>query len=492
MRLPNLRPMTILALLVVISVACMLALGAAASAQTHEPTSYRDVVKKVLPAVVSVEATTKAATPNLNALRWREDLRIPQEFRKFFDDFQFPFDWPEMPQRGFGSGFIIDSRGVVITNYHVVKGAAEVTVRLQDGTTYSATDIKSDPRTDLAVVRFTPKGSLPHLEFGDSSAMEIGDRVLAVGAPFGFAGSVTSGIISGKGRKLNNTIHEDYLQTDAAINPGNSGGPLVNLDGKVVGVNTAIRSNSGGSQGVGLAIASNVARNIVDKLLKDGTVHRGYLGVQVQRLDPEVGARLGADNKSGVVVTMVLDGSPAAKAGIHAGDILTSVGGTPIKSPIELQQRVVDLPIKKSVNVIVIRDGKSQEFPVTIEDQPSVPAPATKRTHSSTQRSVPGATHIERLGFELSDMTTSLSKQYGLSDTPSGAVITQVGPGGLAAQAGLKPGTLITKVDSANVSSAAEAKRALENASLEKGVLLHVQYPGGGAGYVMIKASLGR
>ncbi|MBI2803806.1 MAG: Do family serine endopeptidase [Planctomycetes bacterium] len=488
MRVLTLRPKVVFAFLIVISVVCALSLGSAAHGQSREPASYRDVVKQVLPAVVSVEATTKTAAPNPKTLRWRDDMRLPEEFRKFFEDFQSPFDGPDLPRRGSGSGFIIDSKGVVLTNYHVVKGATEVTVRLQDGRAFPATDVKSDPRTDLAVIRFDAKGSLPRLEFGDSSAMEIGDRVLAVGAPFGFAGSVSAGIISGKGRKLNHTIYEDYLQTDAAINPGNSGGPLVNLDGKVVGVNTAIRSNSGGSQGVGLAISSAVARNIVNQLLKYGTVHRGYLGVQVRQLGPDVAARLGADKKTGVVVARVLDDSPAAKAGIQAGDVLLFLGGRAIKDSVDLQRRVADLPPKKSVTVTVLRDGKTRDLPVTIEEQP-VDLGRTEPVPSWTPPRTPGSTHSDKVGIEFADLTSALSKQYGFANADSGAIITYVAPGSLAAQAGLKTGTLVTKVDGVRVASAAKADAALSKASLERGILLQVQYPDNSVGYVMIKAT---
>lgn len=377
MRVSNIRPLSIVVVLFVFAVVSVLVMGSSAqnltqasSSLAKEPVSYRDVVKKVLPAVVSVEATTKQVSAGPGMIRWRDDWRLPQEFRKFFDVFAADSEWPEIIRHGMGSGFIIDPKGVVVTNHHVVKGATEVTVRLQDGRQFTATDIKSDPKTDLAVIRFDAKSSLPHLEFDNSSAMEIGDRVLAAGAPFGLAGSVSAGIISGKGRKFNSMVHEDFLQTDAAINPGNSGGPLVNLDGKVVGVNTAIRSNSGGSQGVGLAISSNVARDIVDRLVKDGAVQRGYLGVQVQQLDPEVAARLGFENKKGVVVARVMDGSPAAKAGIQAGDVVLSVDNQEISARDDLQRRVMAIKPKSTVPAKVWRDRKTLEFSITIEEQP--------------------------------------------------------------------------------------------------------------------------
>ena len=246
--------------------------------------SYRDIVKKMLPAVVSIESKVKPANP-VRMQRRRPDLdQIPEEFRQFFGGAE-QFEMPQRPQVGFGSGFLVDSKGVVLTNYHVVAGADQVEITLADGRKFTSKDIKADQKSDLAIVRIESKTALPHLELGDSDQMEIGDRVLAVGAPFGLTGSVTHGIISAKGRNgLSMNMYEDFLQTDAPINPGNSGGPLVNLEGKVVGINSAIKTQSGGFQGVGLAIASNLAKNVKDQLLKDGVVRRGYLGVQIKDL----------------------------------------------------------------------------------------------------------------------------------------------------------------------------------------------------------------
>jgi serine protease Do len=260
--------------------------------------SYSPVVKKVLPAVVSIETHPKpvvkqAKQPGRKRLpEGLDKQQLPEEFRKFFEDFggqPFQFEFPDQsPPTSFGSGFLVDPRGTILTNHHVVNGTDEVEVQLADGRKFTSNDIKTDPKTDLAVVRIQAKEPLPYLELGDSRAMEIGDRVLAVGAPFHLLGSVTAGIVSGKGRNVHINMYEDFLQTDAAINPGNSGGPLVNLEGKVIGINTAIKSSSGGSQGVGLAIASDMAKRIMHDLLTNGHVSRGYLGVQVKDLDEEV------------------------------------------------------------------------------------------------------------------------------------------------------------------------------------------------------------
>jgi serine protease Do len=310
-------------------------------------TSYRTIVKEVVPAVVSVEPRAKVRRP----MRLRDDREKSVEL-------------------GLGSGVIVDPKGVILTNYHVVEGADFVDVRLPDGRKFSPQDIAGDKKTDLAIVRIRSDQPLPFLALGDSSKMEVGDRVLAVGAPFGLAGSVTHGIISAKSRNLKLNMYEDFLQTDAAINPGNSGGPLVSLDGKVIGINSAIKSRSGGFQGVGLAISSNLARVVMAQLLTDGVVRRGYLGVGVRDVDEEVAEKLQVKQNSGVLITRVYPGSPALKGGLKAGDIVTSIGGQPIHEGGELQKVILGLPLGKPVDVAYVREGESKVAKVVVEDQP--------------------------------------------------------------------------------------------------------------------------
>lgn len=342
-------------------VAICLAIGAAGgyyfnSATTHvvgaeanaplvvpkEPFSYREVVKATVPAVVSIESRAKAR-------RGGNERSI---------------------ELGFGSGVIVDSKGIVLTNNHVVDGADFVNVHLTDGRTFTSKDIVTDKKTDLAIVRIQADKPLPFLALGDSDKMEVGDTVLAVGAPFGLTNSVTHGIISAKSRNLKLNLYEDFLQTDAAINPGNSGGPLVNLAGKVIGINSAIKSRSGGFQGVGLAVSSNLARTIMEQLQKDGVVHRGYLGVQIREVDAEVASKLRVKERVGVLVTGVIADSPGAKGGLKVGDIVTSVGGKPVREGAELQKAVLALPLGKPVEVSVIRNGEVKATKVVIEEQP--------------------------------------------------------------------------------------------------------------------------
>lgn len=307
----------------------------------NELTSYRHIVKQVLPAVVSIESRLKTK----NVVTGDHSV-------------------------GFGSGVIVDPNGVILTNFHVVDGAEAIEVRLADGRRFTPVDVRSDRKTDLAIIRIRSGKPLPVLELGDSDTMEVGDRVLAVGAPFGLTGSVTHGIISAKSRNVRLNQYEDFLQTDAPINPGNSGGPLISLDGKVIGINSCIQSKSGGSQGIGLAISSKLAREVMEQLLKNGTVKRGYLGVQIRDLDDQLARELGVKLGTGVVITKIFEKSPAANSGLKLGDVVHSIAGKPIRDGVELQKVVAALPLRNPVDVLLTRDGNSLQLKLSIEEQP--------------------------------------------------------------------------------------------------------------------------
>lgn len=349
----------------------------ATSTQPREFTSYRDVVKRVLPAVVSIQVTSKPsrasrANAALDDADPFADLPFPDSaFRRYFEEMRKRSGDVEVnPRSPFGSGVIVDPKGIVVTNHHVVASAQQVEVQLKDGRKFTSKLFHSDPKTDLAIIKLSASESLPYLEFGDSDAMEIGDRVLAVGAPFGLAGTVTHGIISGKSRRLALNLYEDFLQTDAPINPGNSGGPLVSLDGKVIGINSAIKTVSGGFQGIGLAIPSNMVRGIVNQLAKDGAVRRGYLGIQMQDLTEELAKRLGVSGQKGQVVTRVFTDTPAAKAGLKEGDVIVRFAGKIVETGRDLQRSVETAVIGKALDVSVLRDGKRESLSITIEQQP--------------------------------------------------------------------------------------------------------------------------
>ena len=444
----------------------------------HDLPSYRDVVKRVLPAVVSIEAHSK--TKVTSGFQTPFNMPgLPDELRKEFERFQKKS--PEMhPGRAFGSGLIVDANGVILTNDHVIRGADEVEVLLQDGRKFTSRDIKRDPRTDLAIVRIQAKG-LPFLKLGDSDAMEIGDRVLAIGAPLGMTGTVTSGIISAKGRDIHMNMYEDFLQTDAAINPGNSGGPLVNLAGEVVGINSAIKSGTGGFQGIGLAISSNLAKNVMDQLQNKGAVQRGYLGVQIQPLDPEVAKRLGLGEKTGVVIAKVGPGTPAAKAGLQDGDILLEFAGQAVKDPRSLQRLVAGQAMGKNVELTVYRDGANKTLTLTVENQPEAFGITTSPSAE------PGLTTFGKIGVKVTDLTSKRAKELGFPEE-SRVLITDVDPESAAGRAGLRSGMLILQVDGKPVKTVAEVQTAFDKSSLAKGYLLQVRSPQGGTMYVLVKS----
>jgi len=453
------------------------------AALTQEPTTYRDVVKRVLPAVVSIEAKVK---PKVQATAGQLPPGafegMPEDFRKFFERMPKQPMPDQAPGHAMGSGFVTDASGVIVTNEHVVRGADEVEIHFQDGRTLKSKEIFRDAKTDLAIIRVETKEPLPALKLGNSTEMEVGDRVIAVGAPLGLTGTVTQGIVSAKGRDINMNMYEDFIQTDAAINPGNSGGPLLNLKGEVIGINSAIKSGTGGFQGIGLAISSNLAKNVMDQLLKGGSVHRGYLGVQVSPLNEEVASRLGVTGKAGVVIGKVTPGSPAEKAGLQDGDVLTDLAGAPVKNPRQLQQAVAGLTIGKSVELGIVRDGARKTLSMTVEEQPESFGAANEPTS-------PSANKLDKLGLAFSDLTAEKAKTLGYADNAEGVLVTEVDPNGAAAKAGLRPGVLIQKADGQKVKTAAELKKAIDAGSLEKGVLFQVRTPQVGTSYVLLKAA---
>ncbi|HTU90486.1 MAG TPA: trypsin-like peptidase domain-containing protein [Gemmataceae bacterium] len=455
-----------------------------------ELTSYRDIVKKVLPAVVSIDSKSQAA-PVRRGRRRVPAEETPEEFHRFFDfPFNFGDDDDDAPRGGFGSGFLVDAKGVILTNFHVVDGASQVTVQLSDGRKFTSKDVKTDPKTDLAIIRIETSAELPVLELGDSDAMQSGDRVLAFGAPFGLTGTVTHGIISGKGRSLQLNMYEDFLQTDAAINPGNSGGPLVSLDGKVIGINAAIKSRSGGWQGVGLAVSSNIAKTIMPQLLKDGMVRRGYLGVQVQDIsEPDIASRLGLQQgEHGVLITRVFEDTPGSKAGLKDGDVIVSLDGKPIPNGRELQLHVARLPVGKTVAVQGLRDGQAKSFQVTIEEQPSKYGSERVPLPRRIEREPEGVV-IGKIGVEAVDLTADVAESLGYNEQAQGAVIAAVRRNSVADNAGLRRGMLITKVEKKPIKSAKELRDALDSAALDKGVLLQIASPQGGTNFVLLKSA---
>ncbi len=409
-----------------------------------------------------------------------------------FED-MFPNGMPdgEMPNRmperdGIGSGVIIDTSGIVLTNNHVVQGADDLTVTLADGREFKATDVKTDPQTDLAVIRLTGASNLPAANLGNSDDLEIGDWVLAIGCPFELDHTVSAGIISGKGRTLSDVSRAQFLQTDAAINPGNSGGPLVNIDGEVVGINTAIASNSGGYEGIGFSIPINTAKFITQQLIANGHVSRGYLGVQMEDITPELAQKFGVKQDEGVLVADVMPNTPAAAAGVHSGDVITSFAGTAIRSPRDLRELVERTTIGSKQSLQVNRDGKNLALSVTLAALPDSLAGPTRMHRGRQQEENSESTFkADKLGLEVSDMTadeTATFRGY------EGVVIRDVTEGSSAAEKGLQPGMLIVAVGRTPVKNVKQIEAALGRESSSKSVLLQVR-DGEGNHFVVLQQS---
>ncbi len=466
---------------------------------SHDPISYRQVVRKVLPSVVSIEIKSKTrASMRGNGLQGGDRLPpgIPEEFRRFFGQFPEGSFHGEngglnpMPEdhgpTGMGSGFIINSQGTILTNAHVVDGAEEVTVRFQDGKKVTSRDFKADPKTDIAVIRLSGINGLPPLSMGNSDTVEVGDRVLAVGAPLGLTGTVTHGIISHKGRNMRLNMYEDFLQTDAAINPGNSGGPLVNMRGEVIGVNSAIKSRTGGFQGIGLAIASNLVSKIKDKLLQDGFVKRGYVGIQIRDLDdPALASKLNLKENHGVLITQVLDKGPASVAGVLPGDVVIGFEGKPVKDGKALQTLIADAKLETSLVLRVMRDGKPLELTLTVKEQPNQMGLA-RGNEEPTPPSFSQIGKVPGFGLEMADLTPDLADKAGFKAGTLGALVMRVEPKGPAHRSGLRAGVLIQKVDGKLVSDTASVASRLNAAKPGSSLLLQVLNPEGDVNLVVI------
>jgi serine protease Do len=448
--------------------------------------AFRRAAEAASPAVVVVRSETK---PQRGSARkpQRRGGENPFKGTPFEDMFPeglpegFEFNMPEgghMPrQSGVGSGVIVDASGLVITNNHVVEGADEVTIELADGREFKASEIKTDPDSDLAIVRLADAKGLPTAKLGNSDKLEIGDWVIAIGNPFELETTVSAGIISGKGRELGGIRRAQFLQTDAAINPGNSGGPLINLSGEVVGINTAIASNSGGYQGIGFAIPVNLARWVTDQLISKGTVERAYIGVQMGPLDARMATKLGAKDRNGVLVNDVVPGSPAAAAGVQELDIVTAFDDQPVKGTRSLQEIVERAAVGKPHTLTVFRDG--EQITLTINVKP-LPGDLAKGGSPMKPEADSGAEtfYSEEFGLEVRDKGSLAEDAYADFE---GVVVDRVDPDGIAATAGIGPGVLVRKVGKAAVASIAEFEAALANESAENGVVLGVRTPRGNA-----------
>lgn len=465
-------------------------------------TAFRTAARKVIPTVVKIRVASRPAapeeidddeaspSPDGNPFKGTplEDFFKDHEdfFGKRFPDFRMI---PRLPRQGVGSGVIIDPSGVIVTNNHVVDGADEVIVELADGRELKATDIRTDPQTDLAVFRVKADSPLPAAKLGDSSKLEIGDWVLAIGCPFELDLTVSAGIISGKGRALAAGRRADYLQTDAAINPGNSGGPLVNLRGEVVGINTAIASNTGGYQGVGFAIPIDLAGWVAKQLVEKGKVERSYLGVGIEQIDGRLARKLGVEQSKGVLVAEVFPNTPAAEAGFHVGDVILSFDGQPVANPRELQEAVERTAPGSKHRVEALRDGQTIRLDVVVQALPGDFGLASRGRGLGEEEaeSPTGGYRSKELGLEVGPLADDVAEKLGFEKN-SGVLITRVVPGGLADMAGLGEGMLILRVGKKTVKSVADFKAAMEKESVAEGVLLLVRTKQGNRFIVLQKS----
>jgi serine protease Do len=424
---------------------------------------YSGVVKKVLPAVVNISNSRVVKSGEGG-----ESQGLDPFFRQFFGN-DNRFNVPkERVEKSLGSGVIVSPEGYILTNAHVVDGAKEVTVTLADKREMKGRVVGSDPRADIAVVKI--EGSnFPSLTLADSDKVQVGDIVLAVGDPFGVGETVTNGIVSAMGRSgLGIEEVENFIQTDAPINPGNSGGALVDDEGHLIGINTAIVGNSGGSQGVGFAVPINMARHEMDQLISHGKVERGYLGILPQNLTPSLAKAFGTSQTQGAVIGEVTPNSPAARAGLKQGDIVVGVNGQPVNDANELRLKIGMLDPNTNVTLKVLRDGRSQDFAVTLGEFPS----------KEEQASVTGENPEGGLGVSVESLTPETASELKLPASTKGVLVDQVKAGSRADEAGLERGDVIQQVNHQTVTSAQEFSQMVRNAKKDSPVLLLVSRHG--------------
>ena len=429
--------------------------------------AFEDVAEEITRSLVSIKAVKRAIPMSGNGL--------PQGIFPFqlppglMDELQKRMPQAPTPNEGMGTGFVVDMDGHIITNNHVIDGADEVTVVFHDKRELKAEVIGQDPRTDVAVLRVERDDLVP-AALGDSDKLRIGEWVIAAGSPFGLENSITAGIVSAKGRSLARGFQlEDFIQTDAAINPGNSGGPLLTLDGRVVGINTAIFSRSGGYMGIGFAIPVNMARQVVTSLIKDGKVTRGWLGVSIQDLTPDLAASFDFGGNEGALVGDVTPDSPAAKGGLLSGDILLEFGSRPVRSVNDLQNIVAGTLPGTEVNAKVFRDGAEEMLRIQVGELEGSPLAARFNLTRDT--------NVRKLGLKLSPLTDEKRKELGI-ESSGGVLVAGVEPYSPAAKAGLAPDDVIVKVGKQDVSSPTELKSALKKSDARRGIRLVLEQDG--------------
>lgn len=447
------------------------------------PEGFEALSKRLLPTVVNVATTMRlkpdaAQAPGLPALPDMPQLPPGSPFEDFFKDFYERYqnapqpggDQAERNVSSLGSGFIIDAdKGYIVTNNHVIKDADEIKVVLHDDTTLDATLIGTDEKTDLAVLQIKPQTKLSATQWGDSDNANVGSWIIAIGNPFGLGGTVTAGIVSARQRDINAGPYDDFIQTDASINRGNSGGPMFNMKGDVIGVNTAIFSPTGGSVGIGFAVPSNIAKNVVAQLIKYGETRRGWLGVRIQDVTPDIAESLGLGKAHGALISSVVDNSPATAGGIKPGDIITAFEGHEVTNSRTLPRLVAEAEVGKSVKVTVWRDGASRDVTVALgqleeAEKKGLSGPIKADPKTGQPPAIAG-TKIDSLGMNVAALNDQLRLQHGIAKTVNGVVVQTVEPQGSAAEKGLQPGDVIIEANQQPVATPEDFAAAVTAAS---------------------------
>jgi len=427
---------------------------------TAQTPAWVEIAKAVKPAVVNI--TTKVTAEPAG----RMPRGMPEEFREFFKRFGAPQD--RHPMTGRGSGFIINSEGYILTNNHLVDEASEVQVTLSDGREFTAKVVGKDPKTDLALIKIGDGGQLPVIPLGDSGRLQVGEPVMAIGNPFGLEQTVTTGIVSATGRVIGGGPYDDFIQTDASINPGNSGGPLVNAKGEAIGINSAIFSRTGGSIGIGFAVPTNMAKFVVAQLAEHGRVVRGWLGVTIQPLTADLAKTFGLSGLDGAVVSSVKGDSPAARAGVRAGDVVVEFDGHKVGRTSDLSRIVAATPIGKTVTMKVLRDGK----PVTLS-----PRISRLDDKEAVAEAEPDGAQRGKLGLAVEPLTPDNAHELGTTET-RGLLVREVQDGSPADEAGVRPGDVITEVNRQPVRTVEDLRRAVDKRTAGKPTLLLVHREG--------------
>jgi serine protease Do len=461
------------------------------------PEGIADVAEKVIDAVVNISTSqTIEAKGGGEGRGTMPQLPPGSPFEEFFDDFfKNRHGGPGGPKGGdlqphktnsLGSGFIVDTAGIVVTNNHVIADADEISIIMNDGSKFKAELVGVDKKTDLAVLKFKPTKPLVAVKFGDSDKLRLGEWVIAIGNPFSLGGTVTAGIVSARNRDINSGPYDSYIQTDAAINRGNSGGPLFNLDGEVIGVNTLIISPSGGSIGIGFAVPSKTVAGVVDQLRQFGELRRGWLGVRIQQVTDEIAESLNIKPARGALIAGVDDKGPAKPAGIEPGDVIVTFDGKEIKEPKDLSRVVADTAVGKEVDVVIIRKGAEQNLKVTLGrlDDGDKAAPAAAKTQEPAEKPVTQ----KALGLDLASLSKDLRSRYKIKDSVKGVIITSVDTASDAADKRLSAGEVIVEVAQEAVSSAADVKKRVDQLKKDgkKSILLLVSNADGELRFVAL------